>query len=531
MTLSWIGLAVVLMQAQPTAAEKLEADYVIRNVELYDGTGTPPQRGDLAVRGERIVGMGVLPELAGSPRIIDGQKLVAAPGFIDLHNHSDSPITKPQTRLNQNFLTQGVTTIVTGNCGGGRADVGAYLQELDQHGAGTHVVHLIPQGSLRAAVMGEAKRPATPNELEAMKRLTAQAMKDGAWGMSSGLIYVPSKYADQRELTELARVVANHGGLYASHIRNEGVQLLEAIEEALEIGRAANCPVHLSHFKASGQAAWGLATEGLRKVQAARDAGQRVTADQYPYIASSTSLAAMVVPDEYRDVKRFRQALQTPAEADWLRKEIEKAIETRSGGASLFVASYKHQPAWQGRDLATLAQQEKKSPFELVVEIQTHGGASMVHFGMEEGEVRLIMRQPFVATASDGGAKVPDDTVPHPRNYGTFPRKIGLYAIEGQQLTLEAAIRSCSGLPADILGMQDRGYLRAGLVADIVLFDPQTFRDTATYEKPHQYAPGVQYLFVNGQLAIDQGQVTGKLAGRPLRSDRSQDAPDAAASR
>ena len=518
---SWLILAVITAQPNASAsgvATKLEADFVIRDVALYDGTGGEPIRGDLAVRGERIVGVGSLPEIAGSPRLIDGTHLVAAPGFIDLHNHSDSPITKAATRLNQNFLTQGVTTIVTGNCGGGREDVAAYLQELDQFGAGTNVVHLIPQGSLREAVMGNQKRPATPDELEEMKRRAALAMQAGAWGMSSGLIYVPSKYADQQELTELARVVAKYGGLYASHIRNEGVQLLEAIEEALQIGRDAKCAVHLSHFKASGQAAWGLAAEGLRKVQAARDAGERVTADQYPYIASSTSLAAMVVPDEYRELSRFREALQTPAQAARLKAEIERAIEVRSGGATLFVASYKHQPAWQGRDLATLAKQEQKSPFELVVEIQTNGGASMVHFGMEEGEVRLIMRQPFVATASDGGAKVPDDTVPHPRNYGTFPRKIGLYAIEGQQLTLAAAIRSCSGLPADILGMQDRGYLRSGHIADIVLFDPKTFREMATYEKPHQYATGVQYLFVNGQLAIDRGEVTGRLAGRPLRS-------------
>jgi N-acyl-D-aspartate/D-glutamate deacylase len=499
-----------------TAADPIDADVVLRNAEIYDGTGQQPITGDVAIKGDHIVAVGSF-KTANVVREIKADGLVIAPGFIDLHNHSDTPITKPETRLNKNFLTQGVTTIVTGNCGGGRADVGKYLSEIDEHGAGTNVVHLIPQGALRRKVIGSAKRPPSSKELEEMKQHVEQGMRDGAWGMSTGLIYVPSKYADTTELVELAKLVSHHGGIYASHMRNENTRLLESIDETLAIGKQADLPVHISHFKASGRAAWGLAADAVRKVQEARDAGQTVTADQYPYIASSTSLGAMVVPDEFRSTAKFTAAMDDPDQAAKLREKIEKAIEVRSGGASLFIANYSNNRSWQGRDLASLAKEQQRTPLQLVIEIQTAGGAAMVNFGMNEEEVRLIMQQPFVATASDGGAKVPSDTVPHPRNYGTFPRKIGHYAIGGKVISLEQAVRSSTGLPADILGMEDRGYLKPDYIADIVVFDPSTLLDNATFQKPHQHSSGVKYLFVAGQLAVDDGEVTGKLAGRSVR--------------
>ena len=509
-------LSTLLMLATLSAGPSIEADIVIRNADLYDGTGQPAVRADVAIRDDRIVAIGKF-EITGTPRQIDARGLIIAPGFIDLHNHSDTPITRPGTRLNKNYVTQGCTTIVTGNCGGGQVDVGDYLDAIDRQGAGTNVVHLIPHGAVRRRVMRREKRPPTPHELEQMKELFEQGMRAGAWGMSTGLIYVPSKYADLSELVELARVVSRFGGIYASHMRNENTRILEAIDEALAIGKAADLPVHISHFKASGRAAWGLAADAVSKVQQARLGGQRVTCDQYPYIASSTSLGAMVVPDEYRTQSKLVEALANPQEAVKLRREIERMIEARSGGASLFIAGYGANRAWQGKDLATLAGEQKQPVLELVLEIQQNGGASMVNFGMQEEEVRLIMQQDFVATASDGGAKLPDATVPHPRNYGTFPRKIGHYAIDGKIVSLSHAIRSSTGLPADILGLKQRGYLRVGAYADLVVFAPETFRDTATFEKPHQYATGVRFLLVNGQLAIDDGQVKTVLAGRALR--------------
>lgn len=498
------------------AAAPVDADVVLTGASIFDGNGSAPIVGDVAVKGETIVGVGQF-EVAGDPRRIDATNLIVSPGFIDLHNHSDRPITRAETRLNRNYITQGVTTIVTGNCGGGRADVRTYLKQIDDGGAGTNVVHLIPQGSLRRKVIGSDNRPPSPSELEKMEQAVAEGMQAGAWGISTGLIYVPSKYAATDELIALASVVARHGGIYVSHMRNENTRLLESIDETLQIGREARLPVHISHFKASGRAAWGLAADAVLKVQQARDDGQRVTADQYPYIASSTSLGAMVVPDRYRNTTAFKEAMADPASAKELQAKLRKSIEVRSGGASLFIASYSKQRQWQGRDLASLAKELQKDVVDLVVEIQTNGGAAMVNFGMQEAEVRLIMQQPYVAVASDGGSKLPNDTVPHPRNYGTFPRKIGRYAIRGKTVALAAAIRSATGLPAEILGLPKRGFVKTGYAADLVVFDPETMMDTATFEKPHQYATGIRYLFVNGVLAIDQSHVTEKLPGRALR--------------
>lgn len=499
------------------AGGAIEADAVIQEVTIHDGSGAAAVTGDIAVRGERIVALGRF-SVAGTPRRIDGRGLVAAPGFIDLHTHSDSAITRNTTRLNRNYLTQGVTTVVTGNCGGGRLDVARYLAEIDQAGAGTNVAHLIPHGTLRGKVMGGEKRPPTADELARMKESVEQLMREGAWGMSTGLIYVPSCFAETAELVELSRAVARHGGLYVSHIRNEGNRLLEAIEEALAIGRQAGVPVHISHLKASGgRRAWELAPAAIQLIQKARAAGQAVTADQYPYIASSTSLEAMLIPEEYRGAKRLAQALQDPASAEKLRRELAQRLADRNGGKSMVIASYAKDRSWQGKDLAWLAEKTGKSAVDLVLAIQKNGGASMISFGMREEDVRSFMQQAFVATASDGGAREPDNTLPHPRSYGCFPRKVGRYALENQVIPLEHAIRSASGLPADIFGFPERGYLRVGYFADILVFDPRTFRDTATFDKPHQYATGVRYLWVNGKLAIDDGRVTGTLAGRALR--------------
>lgn len=512
MQMPWISLLLVAA----TANADPQPDCVIENVTIYDGSGSPGHVGTIFIGGDRIVSI----EKSAAPqgaRRIDGTDLIAAPGFIDLHSHSDRPITKPATRQNVNYLTQGVTSIVTGNCGSGPVDVGQYLAKIDEGGAGTNVLHLLPHGSMRRSVLGQQNaRPSSPVEIQRMCELTDLAMKDGAWGMATGLIYLPGSFATTDELVAVASVVAEHDGIYASHMRNEGTRLLQAIDETLEIGRRAKLPVHISHFKASGRPAWGLAADAIEKVRGARAEGQAVTADQYPYPASSTSLAAMVIPAKYRS-QDLKALLNDPAKADQVREAIQRQIIVRGDGASLFVASYRKNRDWQGKDLASLAADQNISVLEVVLEIQRNGGASMVNFGMSEEEVRLIMQQPFVATASDGSAKVPDETVPHPRSYGCFPRKIGHYAIEGKILSLSQAIRSASGLPADILRLPRRGYIRPGYFADLVIFDPATFRDTATFQKPHQYSTGVKYLFVNGKLAIDQGKPTGTLAGRALR--------------
>jgi N-acyl-D-aspartate/D-glutamate deacylase len=507
----------------PAAEPVVEADFVIRNATLHDGSGQAGVKGDLAIRGERIVAVGRF-GLANQPRVLDGSGLVAAPGFIDLHTHSDTPITQPATRSNLNYLLQGVTTIVTGNCGFGPTDVAAYFRTLESQGIGSNLIHQVPHNALRQRVMGNANRPPTAAELSQMADLVDQAMRDGAWGLSTGLIYNPGTYARTDELIALAKVAARHGGFYASHIRDEGTGLLSAVEEILTIGREANLPVHISHMKASGKAAWGKAADAIALVQQARARGQVVTADQYPYTASSTSLLATLVPPQFREgsAQEFLARLDDPQEGPRVRAGIAQKLAGHDGGRTLRIAYYAKDPSCHGKDLATLAQQHNKDVLDLAIEILKNGGAQIVNFGMNEEDVRLIMKQPFVATASDGSAQLPGNSVPHPRSYGCFPRKIGRYAIEDQIISLEQALRSASGLPADILRLPERGYLRPGYFADVVVFDPASFRDRATFDKPHQYASGVRFLFVNGQLVVDEGKFQGTLAGKVLRHQSPQ---------
>jgi N-acyl-D-aspartate/D-glutamate deacylase len=508
-------------------AVPVEADVIIRSATLYDGSGKPGMKGDLALKDERIVAIGTFP-VAGKPRTIDGTGLIVAPGFIDLHTHSDIaifapgskiPIAEPKTRTNLNYLMQGVTTIVTGNCGFGPVDVAAYLKMLDDHPPGSNVCHQVPHNDLRREVMGNANRPPTAAELEKMKALVDRGMKAGAWGLATGLYYTPGNYAATEEIVELAKMAAAQHGIYASHMRDEGPDLLVSINETLEIGRRAGLPVHISHMKAWGRKSWNKAGDAVALVEQARAKGQVVTADQYPYVASSTMLAAYLIPTQYREgtqqdlIARF----DDPQTGPKVRQAIEASLADWDGGKTIRIASYPKRPQWQGKDLAAIATLEKKTPLDIVLEIERNGGAAAVNFSMNEEGVRLIMKQPFVATASDGGSMLPSDTFQHPRSYGTFPRKIGHYSIEEKVLPLEQAIRSASGLPADILRLSERGYLKPGYYADVVVFDPKTFRDTATFEKPHQYATGVRYLFVNGKTVIDDGKFTDTLAGKALR--------------
>lgn len=502
------------------ADEPVDADLLLQGGTIHDGAGQAPAVGDVAIRGDKIVAVGKF-AVGKIGRRIDCRDLIVAPGFIDLHNHSDEPIVDRLTRSNVNYLTQGCTTIVTGNCGSGPVDVSAYYQKIDGVGAGTNVAHLLPQGNLRKEVIGTAQRAATADEIAQMQKLAAKAMEDGAWGMSSGLIYVPSSYADTAELSEIAKAVGRHGGIYASHIRGEGLQLLSSVEEALEIGRKSGAAVHISHFKSSGQEAWGLVRQAARTIEQARTLGQVVTADQYPYIASSTSLEATVIPTWARAggekglVARFDDKEQSAR----LRSEIAERLSKTDGGERLKIARYARRPEWAGKSLAEIASAEGKSPLDVSIEITRTGGAQIVSFGMSEDDVRFVMTLPWVATASDGRAYIPGADRPHPRSYGTFSRRIGYYALRERVVPLEQAIRSASGLPADILGMKDRGYLRAGQFADVVVLSPREFVDTATFDDPHEYSAGVRYVLVNGEPAIEHGVPTGALAGKALRKN------------
>jgi N-acyl-D-aspartate/D-glutamate deacylase len=499
------------------AADPIKADILLKGGLVYDGTSQKPFVADVAIAGDRIVGIG---EIEVDPIwTIDCSGLVVCPGFIDLHNHSDNQIVRAGTRANMNYVRQGCTTIVTGNCGSGPVDVAAFYEKIETHGAGTNVAHLLPQGSLRRQVMGSDLRKPTAAEKTKMLSLTEKAMADGAWGMSTGLIYVPSSYATTDEITAIAKVVSKHGGIYASHIRGEGSGLMSSIEEAISIGKQAKLPVHISHFKSSGRSNWGLVRQAAVRIQQERDKGSIVTADQYPYIASSTSLQATLLPSWARagGTKKLIERLDDKETGPRLRAIVEEAIAARKGGDAVRIARYTPKKEWVGKSLLDIAKLEKKSVLDIAYEVFRGGRAQIVNFSMSEEDVRHIMAIDWVATASDGRAYLPGADKPHPRNYGTFPRKIGHYAVREEVISVAHAIRSATGLPADILSLPERGYLKKGFFADIVVFKQQELIDQATFDEPHQYCAGIQYVLVNGKPAIANASATGTLAGKPLR--------------
>ena len=508
-------LAIVPVLSQCHAED---ADLLLTGATVIDGSGNVGVAADIAIRDDIIVRVGNCSDI-DAVWTINCKGKVICPGFIDLHNHSDRQIVRPKTRAAVNYVTQGCTTIVTGNCGSGPVDTGAYLRKIDVSGAGPNVAHLIPQGSVREQVLGSVNVAATPKQIQEMRDLCDQAMRDGAWGMSTGLIYVPSSYADTTELIELAKVVGRHGGIYASHIRGEGTGLLKSVDEALEIGRQADVPVHVSHFKSSGQDAWGLVREAVRMIEKERSAGHTVTADQYPYIASSTSLGATLLPSSARagGSQALIRRLDDPESGPPLIRTIERSVQKRDSGRAVRIARYAPRQSYVGKNLAEIAVMENQSAAQIAEEIIRGGGASVVNFSMDEADVRHVMAVPWVATASDGRAYLPGADRPHPRNYGTFPRKLAYYSLEEKVIPLERAIRSMTSLPAEILGLSDRGVLRPGLKADVVVFDPTDLRDQATFDAPHQYATGIEYVLVNGTMVVSRGIPTGALPGRPLR--------------
>lgn len=501
------------------ATTSIDCDLLLKDGLILDGSGSEGTIGSVAIDDGKIVAVGEF-AVGRSGRVIDCTGLVIAPGFIDLHSHSDRSIVSPRTRANVNYVTQGCTTVVTGNCGSGPIDVADYFEKVDLAGAGTNIIHLLPQGALRDEVLGRSRRAPSDEELARMQDLTRKAMSDGAWGMSTGLIYVPSSYAQTDELIAIAKIVGEQGGIYASHIRGEGNELLAAVAEAIKIGREAELPVHISHFKASGSRNWGTLRVAAALVEEARSAGQTVTADQYPYVASSTSLEATLIPTWAREGgrKAMRQRLQTEPDRTRIRTAIADALAT---GERIMISSHAPRPEIVGRELREFAAEIGQDVVDLVVELELEGAPRCVKFSMSEEDVRYAMALPWVATASDGSASLISAARPHPRSFGTFPRKMGHYARDERSITLPHAVRSASGLPADILGLTDRGYVRAGQFADIVVFDPATVRDRATFEEPYRYSEGVRWVFVAGVPTLEDGTPTGALAGRALRHPAS----------
>ncbi|GAB4026957.1 N-acyl-D-amino-acid deacylase family protein [Spirosoma gilvum] len=499
-------------------------DLIIKNGRVVDGTGNPWTYADVAVQNGRIVRIGSL-AATDAKRIIDAKGLIVAPGFIDVHAHVEGSLEAQPGA--PNFIYDGVTTVITGNCGGSSANLRTYFDTLRMQGTSINVGSLIGHNSVRMKVMKMAFRDPTAREQADMEKLIEQAMKDGAVGMSTGLIYTPGTYAHTPEVVNLAKVASRYGGVYASHIRNEGQNVKQAVEEAIQISREAQIPVEISHFKVASKPLWGKSTETVELVAAARREGLDVTVDQYPYTASSTSLESILPTWALADgdsavLVRFRD----PATRAKIRTELLETLakNLRKNYEYAVVANYKPDTTFNGMSISAINQKlgRKNNPeteADLVMELMEKADLKriqMIYHTMSETDVENILRYPNTMIASDAGVAKFGSGMPHPRAYGTNARVLGRYVRERQIIPLEEAIRRMTSLPAQRFHLADRGLLRPGYAADIVVFDEKTVSDKATYDQPHAYTTGIPYVLVNGEPVIDNGKHNGQRPGQLL---------------
>lgn len=544
-------VAVLAASRRPLVAD--EYDLLIKNGRIVDGTGAPWYVGDVAVRGDRIIKIGHLGD-AIAKRIIDARELVVAPGFIDMLGQSEDYLLIDPRAMSK--LMQGVTTEITGE-GESIAPFNdellrerqvyfkrykvevdwrtfdGYFARLERQGIGINLGTFVGATQLREYAIGYNNRPPTSEELEQMKKLAAEAMEDGALGISSSLQYVPARFAQTEELIELAKVAARYGGIYITHQRSETSKIVESLNEVFTIAEKAHIPAEIWHLKLSGKSNWGRMPEVLRLIEAARERGLDITANQYPYIASSTALVSCLPPWALEGgPEKMLARLKDPSARERIKKDIrsdstdwENMFAGSDGGKGVLIASTgtKELQRYEGKTIAEVARIQGKDELETLLDfiLEDRGRTGAIYFVMNEDDVRAALAKRWIAVGSDNGARATDGPLAgsksHPRGYGTFPRILGRYVREQNLLSLEDAIHKMTWRAASRVGLRDRGQIKDGMMADITIFDPEKIIDRATFENPNQYAEGINYVIVNGAIAVDNGKFTGKLAGRPLR--------------
>lgn len=513
-------MCLVLMVCTPVQNKPVKYDKLIINGRVIDGTGNPWYYANIAINDDRIVKIGALKD-ASARDTIDAQGLYVTPGFIDEHSHAGSGLAKPELSDAKPLLYQGITTIFANPDGGGAVNLKKQRQELLEDGLGVNVGLLVPFGSVRRKAMGSEDRAPTSEEMNEMKQLVETGMKEGAFGLSTGIFYAPQSYASNEEVIELAKVAAQYGGVYQSHIRDESnytVGVEAAVDEVIKIAREAKLPGIVTHIKTLGPPVWRLSNKIIANIERAREEGVEVFASQYPYMASATGLISALVPRWAEDggrkelVKRLEDSELLPR----IRSEMEENLARRGGADRIQFRRYSPDSSVEGKTLQEVATQRNMPPVSMAIELIKKGSPSIVSFNMSEEDVNRFMRQPWTMTCSDGGLVNLGEGVPHPRNYGTFPRKIRKYVVEEQVISLSSAIRSMTSLPAQVFGLTDRGLIREGAKADIVVFALDEITDRAEYQHPHQYAEGMKYILINGKYALKDGEVTASRLGSVL---------------
>lgn len=498
-------------------------DVVLRGGSVLDGTGAAAQVVDIGIRDGVIQSVGDLGD-AEAGEVIDVSGLTVTPGFMDAHSHAGPGLASEGLSHAEPLLAQGITTVFINPDGGGPAGIAEQQTALMEFGLGVNAAQLVPHGSVRGAVLGMEDRAPTDDELSQMREMVRAGMEAGAWGLSSGTFYAPGSYSENSELVALAQEVAPFGGAYTSHVRDESdytIGVLAALDEVIDVARQAGIPAVHTHIKALGPPVWGASEQIVARIEAARAEGLDVYADQYPYIASATGLTAALLP-------RWAQAggsdsLQARLRDPQTRARIREAMVgnlTRRGGADrIQFRRFRADESIEGRLLSDLAMDRGQDPIDTALDLFEMGGPSIVSFNMDEDDVRTLMAQPWTMTASDGDLVPWMEGVPHPRSYGTFPRRLGFYTRDEGVTDLPSAVRSMTGLVADVFGVTDRGLIAPGQVADITVFDAAAISDPATFTEPHQLARGVVHVFVNGTAAWRDGSATGERPGRVLRKN------------
>ena len=499
-------------------------DLIVQRGRIVDGTGNPWFQADIAVKDGRIAEIGRL-DPSRAAKTIDARGLIVAPGFIDVHTHIEGGIFELPAA--ENFLRMGVTSVVTGNCGSSALNLGEWFAKLEERGVSINIAALIGHNTVRRAGMnGDFDRPPSAEELQKMRDLVDRAMRDGAVGLSTGLEYIPGTYGKTDEIAELAKVAAAYGGIYATHMRDEGEFVERSIKESLEIGALADCPVEISHFKISSRKRWGASAATIKLVEEARARGQQVTVDQYLYPAGSTGIGILFPSWVFEGgAEKTKERLTNADSRARVRRElIEKAAAQGFADFSFaFVANHQANQSFNGKNIAEITKMAKgktdaNSQAEQVIEIQLAGGAQMVLHKMSEQDVERIFKQPFTMVASDAGViDAASASIPHPRGFGNNARALGVYVREKRLVGLEDAIRKMTSLPAGTFKLWDRGLLRPGMAADLVIFDEKTVADRATFQDPKQFAAGLETVIVNGQPVIENGKHNGAKSGKILR--------------
>lgn len=529
-------------------------DVLIRNGRVVDGSGNPWMWADVGIKGDKITLVGCAPANAKAKRTIDATGLIVAPGFIDMLDQSEGNLLIDKQAVSK--LTQGITTGITGE-GGSIApqndmtiedqkdwldhfrlkidwhDLAGYFNRLEKQGSGINLGTYVGAAQVREIVVGRDNKPASPEQLKKMQDLVEEAMKQGALGVSTALIYAPGNYASTEELVALAQAASKHGGIYATHMRNEGDEEMQALDEAFRIGREGRLPVHIFHLKVAGKQNWGNMPKVVAAIDAARKSGLEVTANQYPYIASATSLGASIPPKYHAGgADAFVARLKDPAIRAQIRKELEQP--TKGGenmwfgageSAGILVSSVLNPQLkqFEGKRISEVAKMQNKDPLDALMDlvIDDHDNVGAIYFSMGPDDVKLAMQQPWLCVGTDYGEVSPTGPLAegkaHPRGYGSFPRILGKYVRDEHALAMEDAIRKFTSLPAQIVRLNDRGLLKPGFYADVTIFNPETVKDIATFEDPNRTSQGIEYVFVNGVLSVEHDKVTGQLGGKPLR--------------